>query len=220
VAVNHVSFCVLSFGPNPYGTVVPFTEDEKDELLYVHNDYRSRVGSKYMFKLYWDDELAKLAQAHANLCAFEHDLAVNRLSPKYKWKNGQNIVMATEIRSSPGDLIDDMLAAEKENFIYGSGCVDGGNTCLHYTQAMISNLTRMGCGQTHCVYPDRIERFVTCNYIQSQYSDKFQIPYVESKIIDLFSNICFFVSSSSRHKISCQLSINSRRRNRFMRLWR
>jgi len=139
-----------------------------------------------MFQLYWDNELAKLAQAHSNLCAFEHDLAVNRLSPLFGWKNGQNIVMSSEIRSSPASLIDAMLSAEKDHFIYGKGCSPD-NTCLHYTQAMLSNLTRVGCGQTHCVFPDRIERYITCNYIQSQYTDNYATPYVPSKIELFFS---------------------------------
>lgn len=135
-----------------------------------------------MFKLYWDDELAKLAQAHANLCAFEHDLASNRRSPKFNWLNGQNIVMSTEIRTTPASLFDLMFSEERENFRYGSTCAPFENTCLHYTQLMISNLTRMGCAQTHCVYPHGIERFLTCNYILSQYEDNYQTPYIPSKI--------------------------------------
>jgi hypothetical protein len=143
-----------------------------------------------MFKLYWDDELAKLAQAHSSLCAFEHDLAVNRLSPLFHWTNGQNIVMSTEIRSSPASLIDMMLGSEQVNFRYGNTCYPGENTCLHFTQALISNLTRMGCGQTNCVYPDRIERYLTCNYMLSQYEDNYQTPYVPSKFS--FFNIRIF----------------------------
>jgi hypothetical protein len=135
-----------------------------------------------MFQLYWDPELTKLAQAHADMCFFDHDQAVNRFSPLYNWKNGQNMVMSSEIRSTPASLIDMMLSSEQPNFIYGSGCVDGGDTCLHYTQAMLSNITIVGCGQTHCVYPDRIERYLVCNYLQSQYTNNYPIPYIPSKI--------------------------------------
>lgn len=150
-------------------------------MLDLHNTYRADVPSRYMFQLYWDEELVKLAQAHANMCIFEHDLAVNRLSPLFGWKNGQNMVMSSEIRSTPASLFDEMLSAERDRFLYGVGCEPDG-TCLHYTQAMLSNITRVGCGQTHCVFADRIERYVVCNYIQSQYSDNYQTPYVPSKI--------------------------------------
>jgi len=134
-----------------------------------------------MFKLYWDDELAKISQCRANLCGFDHDLADNRLSPVYKWTNGQNMVMSDESVSSPDSLIDFMLSYEKPLFVYGVGCKPDGS-CLHYTQAMISNLTRVGCSQTHCLYPDRLERFVVCNYIQSQYASTYMTPYVPSKV--------------------------------------
>lgn len=45
---------------------------------------------------------------------------------------------------------------------------------------MLSNLTRVGCAHTHCLYPDRIERYLVCNYIQSQYTDNYMVPYVQS----------------------------------------
>lgn len=172
---------MCSYGPNHYANVVPLTDDERQGLLDIHNEYRAAMPSKYMFKLYWDDELSKLAQAHANLCAFEHDLASNRRSPKFNWLNGQNIVMSTEIRTTPASLFDRMFYEERENFRYGGPCAPIDNTCLHYTQAMLSNLTRVGCAQTHCVYPHGIERFITCNYIQSQYTDNYQTPYIPSK---------------------------------------
>jgi hypothetical protein len=171
----------FSYGPSIYGFKVPLTADEQQEMLDLQNSYRAAVSSRYMYKLYWDAELTKLAQARADMCVFEHDLAVNRLSPKYGWKNGQNLAMSSEIRSSPASIFDDMLYAEQQNFRYGNSC-NPDNTCLHYTQAMLSNLTRVGCGQTHCVFPDRIERYVVCNYIQSQYTDNYQTPYVPSKI--------------------------------------
>ena len=164
--------------------------------------------SRYMFKLYWDDELAKLAQAHANLCAFEHDLASNRRSPLYNWLNGQNIVMSSETRTAPSALFDLMFSSEKESFHYGGPCDPGDNTCLHYTQMMISNLTRMGCGQTHCVYPDRVERFVTCNYIQSQYEDNYQTPYIQSKSSLLVFS--FVISITPRRYSSIGVSIESK----------
>ncbi|UJR23917.1 hypothetical protein I4U23_026889 [Adineta vaga] len=169
----------MCFSPSPFAVQVAITENEKQELLDIHNQYRSAVKSAYMFKLYWDDELAKMAQSRGDMCAFDHDLAENRISTEYNWKNGQNMVWSDEIRNSLAGLIDLMLGAEKETFFYGVGCNPAG-TCLHYTQAMLSNLTRMGCAHTQCVYRDRIDRYLTCNYIQSQYASKYMTPYVQS----------------------------------------
>jgi hypothetical protein len=176
-----LTISIFSYVPSDYAIPVPITDNQKQAILDVHNDYRSAVPSEYMFKLYWDDELAKIAQCRANLCGFDHDLADNRLSPLFNWKNGQNMVTSDEWTSSPDSLIDFMLSYEKPFFVYGVGCNPAG-TCLHYTQAMISNLTRVGCAQTHCLYPDRLERFVVCNYIQSQYASTYMTPYVPSKL--------------------------------------
>ncbi len=167
---------------NPLCNAVPLTATEKQAILDLHNKYRSAVPSRYMFKLHWDDELAKIAQARANLGVFEHDQAINRMSPQFKWLNGQNLVMSTEIRSTPAALFDMMFSSEKPRFRYGKTCSPNENSCLHYTQLMISNLTRVGCGQSHCIYYDRIERYVVCNYIQSQYEDTYQTPYIPSKV--------------------------------------
>ena len=181
----HQSF--FSIGPSDYAIQIPITDVEKQEILDKHNEFRAAVPSRYMFKLYWDDELARIAQAHSDMCAFDHDLAVNRLSPKFGWKNGQNMVMTSEYRTSLANLLDRMFSSEKENFRYGDKCHPRADSCLHYTQAMLSNMTRVGCGHTHCLYPDRIERFLVCNYIHSQYQHNYNTPYIPSKMSHLLS---------------------------------
>ncbi|CAF2085266.1 unnamed protein product [Rotaria magnacalcarata] len=174
------SLHTMCFGPSDHAIQVPITPTDQQDLLDMHNAYRANTSARYMFKLYWDDELAKMAQAHSDMCLFDHDLAVNRYSPKYNWKNGQNMIMTSEIRSSLADLVDMMFSSEKLNFVYGTGCAPDPGTCLHYTQGMLSNMTRVGCAHTHCLFPDRIERYLTCNYINSQYADNYMIPYVPS----------------------------------------
>ncbi|CAF0769270.1 unnamed protein product [Rotaria sordida] len=177
---NLSSVHTMCMGPSDFAIQIKINETEKQELLDKHNEFRAFVPSRYMFRLYWDDELAKLAQAHANLCAFDHDLAVNRLSPKFKWKNGQNMVMSTDIRSSLASLLDTMLREERNNYKYAEGCYKIPGSCLHYTQAMLSNMTRVGCAHTHCLFPHRVERHLTCNYIHSQYTNNYKTPYVPS----------------------------------------
>lgn len=57
---------------------------EEQEILYAHNRYRAQVATattQYpalaeasdMLLLEWDDDLAATAQAHADLCRFDHD---------------------------------------------------------------------------------------------------------------------------------------------------
>ncbi|CAF1409298.1 unnamed protein product [Adineta steineri] len=170
----------MCYAPSDYGVEVPIDEDEKQAILDIHNGYRAEVDADHMFVLHWDDELAKIALGRSRLCGFDHDLASNRKSTVYKTLNGQNLVLTTDPYCYGPDLIDQMLGSEKPNFEYGVGCKGAGN-CLHYTQAMISNLTRVGCARVQCVYPTRTECFLTCNYIESQYATKYMRPY-ETKL--------------------------------------
>jgi hypothetical protein len=180
------SFYLFSMGPSDYAIPVPITEDEKDAILDKHNEYRNDVFAKYMFKVYWDDELAKIAQAHSDMCAFDHDLAENRLSPLYGWYNGQNIVQGTDPRTPLTTLLELMYSSEKPRFTYGKGCFPD-DSCLHYSQMMLATITRMGCAQTHCLYPHGIDRFLVCNYIHSQYDDTALRPYERGNIL---LNLC------------------------------
>jgi hypothetical protein len=173
---------LFSIGPSDFAIPIPITSSEKVAILAKHNSFRNEVDAKFMFKLYWDDELAKMAQAHANMCAFDHDLAENRISPIYGYYNGQNMLMTKDIRGSLSSLLDTMFKSEKRYFRYGDTCAENEGNCLHYTQLMLSTLTRMGCGHTHCLYPDRVERFLVCNYIHSQYDDTAKTPYDKGKI--------------------------------------
>lgn len=175
----------FSFGPSDFAIPVAITNEEKELILTTHNDYRSEVGAKGMFKLYWDDELGKMAQARSDLCGFDHDLSDNRLIPAYGWKNGQNMVMTVELTNTLGDLLTIMFDSEKPRFEYGKGCTTPGS-CTHYTQLMINNMTRVGCGLTHCLFPDRIERYLTCNYILAQYSHNYMVPYEKGSLETFF----------------------------------
>lgn len=185
---------VFSAGPSDFAIPIPISDDDQQAILDTHNQYRAAVGAKVMFKLYWDPVLAQMAQVHSNMCAFDHDQANNRLTLSYKWKNGQNMVFATEVRSSLSDLLTIMFDSEKPRLVYGVGCNPPG-TCTHYTQLMLSNMTRVGCAETHCMYPDRIERMFTCNYIHSQYSDSYMTPYVVGNSASLFLFLSLYLLS-------------------------
>ncbi|CAF1409273.1 unnamed protein product [Adineta steineri] len=168
----------MCYAPNDYCVEIPIDDDQKQAILDTHNAYRAAVGADHMFVLHWDDELAKMALARGLLGGFDHDMASNRKSPVYQNLNGQNMVYTTDTAAyqSMSDLIDQMLGSEKPNFDYNVGCNAGGN-CLHYTQAMISNLTRVGCAFVQCTYQTRVESFLVCNYIESQYASKYMRPY-------------------------------------------
>lgn len=175
------SFFLFSFGPSDYAIPLTINTDEKQEILDVLNQYRGNVSSKYMLKLYWDDELAKLAQVRSNMCGLDNDLIKNRMSPLFGWSNGQAIVMTEDTRTSAANLLEILLSSEKVNFQYGIGCYQNSSSCLSYALTMLDDMTLVGCGQTHCLYPDRVEHILTCNYQFALNLRSYLLPYTPSK---------------------------------------
>lgn len=77
------------------------SEDDIQTILRVHNEYRNRIASgkekeQYKFpsaanmmQLVWDQELADIAQSHANQCDFNHDC--NNCREVDDFQVGQNL---------------------------------------------------------------------------------------------------------------------------------
>ena len=149
----------FSFGPSRHAIPSPLSDDQKQALVDTHNGYRRNAGASNMLMLYWDDKLADMAQTKANLCSNDHDLSLNRRIPEYPWNIGQNLVSTQATLTTPAKDYDDMYSAEQPSFIYGAS-----HSAEHYSQAMLATMTRMGCGTTVCLYPDRQEKHTTCHY--------------------------------------------------------
>ena len=80
------------------------TQAEKKEALEHHNRLRSRVAvgqtnqppAADMMELRWDEELAEVAQGHADNCVFVHDCRDCRRVPRFRV--GQNIYRAKDYK--------------------------------------------------------------------------------------------------------------------------
>ena len=55
-----------------------FTAGQKQELLDKHNALRAGEGASDMVKMKWNKDLEKLAQTHADKCAFDHSPQADR----------------------------------------------------------------------------------------------------------------------------------------------
>ena len=98
--------CSSSGASNSCGNVYyrGLTQAEKQEALEQHNRLRSRVAvgstnqpsAADMMELQWDDELASVAQRHADQCWFGHDCSDCRRVPRFKV--GQNIYRAKDYK--------------------------------------------------------------------------------------------------------------------------
>jgi len=147
--------------------------EDKKEILDYHNRLRAQVaggetrqpGASNMMELQWDEELARLAQAHADNCKFRHDCSDCRRVRRFKV--GQNLYQSfntrkvgpnwrkaidswyTEIQQFP------ISSVQKYKFNHKTG---------HYSQLVWAKTTRVGCGSITYRSRKFNVRLYVCNY--------------------------------------------------------
>ncbi|KAK4011702.1 putative Venom allergen [Daphnia magna] len=170
-----------------YPTKSSVSPDEITIILKAHNDYRRKVAkgletsgapgpqpsASNMRQLIWDEELAVMAQTHAQQCVFKHDTCRNVA----RFRVGQNIYIsgASVDMLNPSDWpaavtswyneVNDMTSAYVTSFPMSPPAVIG-----HYTQVVWANTYTVGCGVAYYqstatfgpAYP--YNRIYVCNY--------------------------------------------------------
>ncbi|XP_047739148.1 uncharacterized protein LOC108672202 [Hyalella azteca] len=149
-------------------------------ILRTHNKFRAHVASGLemkgtagpqppaanMMQLVWDDELAALAQRHADQCSSQHDC--NHCRALDRFAVGQNLHQSDstgggkeadwtkvitswyeEVRDFDNTFIDPFT------FTHSTG---------HYTQMVWATTTHVGCGYRYFQDGSRHKKLYTCNY--------------------------------------------------------
>ena len=157
------------------------SEKDKQLILSLHNQLRSRIASGLeqrrfgfptaanMMQMEWDDELAYVAQAHANQCVFDHDCNECRASGRYGV--GQNLgqskssaVNVVANWTSPIQAWYDEISLAHPSIV---NKFEFQSKYGHFSQVVWANTWRIGCGFS--TYPSTDRRFktemlYTCNY--------------------------------------------------------
>lgn len=151
----------------------------KQLILKLHNHYRNLIATgnqtdmppaTNMMELEWDDDLASVAQAHANQCHFDHDCPSCRQMEKFT-DVGQNLCLDRTTRHNPQpdwescirrwyDEVSMFPNNTRSPFVFD---VPTG----HFTQMVWATTWKIGCGYTR--YPSTERPFVydllyTCDY--------------------------------------------------------
>jgi len=145
-----------------------------------HNRFRARLANgeedrgspgpqppaSNMREMIWDDELAGVAQAHADQCVFEHDCSDCRRVERFGV--GQNLYIykqslrraETDWEKAVEDWYDEVTlfsSAKVEPFQFSS---DIG----HYSQLVWADTDKVGCGATSYREGKWFSTLYTCNY--------------------------------------------------------
>ncbi|XP_059351637.1 uncharacterized protein LOC132087747 [Daphnia carinata] len=170
-----------------YPTASSINADEIKIILQAHNEYRRRVAqgletrgnpgpqlsASNMRQLIWDEELAVMAQTHAQQCVFEHDTCRD----VSRFQVGQNMYVgassANNLNTSNWQLavtawydeVDGMANDYVTSFPENPPKVIG-----HYTQLVWATSYTIGCGvayyQSTAVFGVKFpyNRLYVCNY--------------------------------------------------------
>ncbi|XP_064455893.1 uncharacterized protein LOC135366636 [Ornithodoros turicata] len=162
---------------------VGVSEQDKKTILRVHNELRRNIArgqlgqfpqGANMIKLEWNDELAAIAQAHAELCRFAHDDMTERFTTQFKM-TGQNL--ATSSSSTANDtsdwpaMINNWFDEYKDApvSVIRSFRQTQGRPIGHFTQVVWAKTRFVGCGynsySSNRGLPYR--KLYTCNYAKT-----------------------------------------------------
>ncbi|XP_064601885.1 cysteine-rich venom protein pseudechetoxin-like isoform X3 [Liolophura sinensis] len=147
------------------------SEADKQLIVNLHNDYRSKVSPKAanMLKMSWDDEIAKIAEGWAENCLYDHDKGSKRTIPG-RFSVGQNLARGYK----------DWEAAvngwynEKDDFTFGMKSKNDFSATGHYTQMVWAKTSRIGCAYADC---SNVRKFYVCNYGPAGNVGDFSTPY-------------------------------------------
>lgn len=161
---------------NSCGKVYNRGISEKDQwkILDHHNRLRARVATgatfqppaSNMMELEWDNELAAIAQRHADQCQFQHDCVDCRKVSRFDV--GQNLFVSYGYLRDGIDWNQPMTAwFDDEIDLFPASHVTPFKYIQktgHYSQMMWGTTTKVGCGFTTYTKGKFIARLYVCNY--------------------------------------------------------
>jgi len=162
------------------------SEDDIQTILRVHNEYRNRIAAgkekeQYKFpsaanmmQLVWDQELADIAQSHANQCDFNHDC--NNCRETDDFQVGQNLYQRKTSWLQPVANWTKAIKSFYDEISFTPTKVLSkfkGGAYGHFTQVVWATTWKIGCG--YAAYPPasngrnessifKTEELYVCNY--------------------------------------------------------
>ncbi|KAL3990523.1 Cysteine-rich secretory family protein [Acanthocheilonema viteae] len=132
-----------------YG-IYHFNEEQRRQIITIHNELRAREPASNMQELVWDQRLADLAYGHAKKCDAWHRSAYERHGHGYSYI-GENIWWSNEayLRSNLQSAMLDFFN-ERPYYDYSTNKCMKDAQCGHYTQYVWSETCAVGCAAVHC----------------------------------------------------------------------
>jgi len=192
VVIGQTDYCQLSTqhtlcqykGPGPDCNGQPLsrgvTRQEEEQIVAVHNRYRSliargledrgRAGGQpsgaNIRQMYWDGELSRIAQMHADQCKFQHDCTECRKTERFGV--GQNLYIYKQSVAAPANdweqAVTDWYEEVTEFHNKNIEPFQFSSATGHYTQVLWAESDKVGCGATSYKDGRWFTTLYVCNY--------------------------------------------------------
>ncbi|KAL1192596.1 Pathogenesis-related leaf protein 4 [Cardamine amara subsp. amara] len=126
-------------------------QNTPQDYLNTHNTARAQVG---VANLVWDTTVANYALTYAN--SRKADCSLTHSNGPY----GENLAKGSSSSFSAISAVN-LWVNEKPYYNYTTNKCTGGQQCLHYTQVVWRDSTKLGCARVQC---NNGWWFVSCNY--------------------------------------------------------
>lgn len=160
--------------------ICELSAEQKEKFLDNHNKYRGMVDppAADMEYLFWDEDIANLAQMWSNQCVWEHGFVEfgDEYPHAVNFKRvGQNLARQWGTLDNPDDRVkawyEERQYYSHSKFTIPMGASCSKEPCGHYTQVVWAKTKYLGCGVKWCDMDFDIphpwipgETIVTCNY--------------------------------------------------------
>ncbi|XP_064611362.1 glioma pathogenesis-related protein 1-like [Liolophura sinensis] len=148
-----------------------FTSEEEKAIVEIHNELRLRVNASDMRQQSWDPSLATDAQSWADGCDYASD---NRTS------YGENLA-AQPLHFHETKAVENWYS-EGQHYVYSNNSCT--QVCEHYTQVVLAESSRLGCGIKYCSNFTTLTLsdayFIVCYYDQAYNNSR--VPYREGAV--------------------------------------
>ncbi|XP_026055576.1 peptidase inhibitor 16-like [Carassius auratus] len=120
------------------------TEQEKSNIIDLHNDIRSTVqpSAAFMQKVVWDETLRLVAEAYASKCIWKHNPQLEEL------RMGENLFVGTGPFNATKALLN--WFKERVDYDFENNSCPEHKMCGHYTQMVWADSSRIGCATHFC----------------------------------------------------------------------
>jgi len=166
--------------------IVPLTQTLKNVIVNRHNLYRQSTANGLvnslptagrMRQMYWDDELASIAQTHVSHCTFAHDQCRATVAYPYSGQNLAKMASTAPNTNATNRLEYAITLWFNENTLTTAANIDSIPTDIskigHYTVMSREENVRVGCAYITYSYVSSgytwYAHMITCNYADNNF---------------------------------------------------